>query len=74
MEGVPSGVVYLQCLLSHKGGVLNTVAAYEHSLQANLAESTFRNCPKRGTSKTLSVNIGGVGRPKWVEKYRSGAP
>jgi hypothetical protein len=36
--------------------------------------SSWRDCPKRGTNPTLSVDLGGVGRPRWVEKYPSGAP
>jgi hypothetical protein len=28
------------------------------------------NCPKRGASNTLSAELGGLRRPKWVEKCR----
>jgi hypothetical protein len=28
---------------------------------------------EKGYEPPLTVNLGGVGRPKWVEKYRSGA-
>jgi hypothetical protein len=35
------------------------------------SENTLsRDCPKRGTSYTLSVYLGGIRRPKWVEKCR----
>jgi hypothetical protein len=46
----------------------------ENSVKAkfNFAEFPFRNCPKWGTSNTLSVDLGGVERPKRTEKHRFG--
>src|SRR5215217_420564 len=37
------------------------------------ARTSPRDCPKRGTCDTLSVDLGSVGRPKWVENHRFGA-
>jgi len=41
MEGVPSGVSYLQCLFPHMGGGLNTAGASENTFQAKFAEFLF---------------------------------
>jgi hypothetical protein len=40
----------------------------------NFGEFVFRNCPKRGTNNTLSVDLGGKERPKRAEKHRFGGP
>jgi hypothetical protein len=32
----------------------------------NFAEFSFRDCPKRGTSNARSVDLDGVGMPKWA--------
>jgi hypothetical protein len=43
-------------------------------LDMDFREFPFRDCPKRGTNHAQSVDLGGVGRRKWAEKYRFGSP
>src|SRR5215218_3687512 len=49
-----------------------TAASERLLATVNFGEFLFRDCPKRGTNNILSVDLGGLRRPKWVEKHRFG--
>jgi hypothetical protein len=53
--------------------ITGPTAAASHRVP-NFREFPFRDCPKRGTSNPRSVDLGGVGMPKWAEKYGFGGP
>src|SRR5919107_3555074 len=45
------------------------------SLAAELPRTALpRNCPKRGSNNTPSVDLRGIQRTKWIEKYRFNGP